>query len=223
MKSHRDLENALEWNGFQLKRIGKSKIYSNGTLMHSVPLTPSCHRAWQNNYTSLKNAIKQAGQAFIDEAPQKQKEKEVETIGQSISNAVLRAQTRPQLEQKKRHFDRDAINFCIKAREDRKDQAWMAEELTKMGYVNERGTPFTQGTLSHKLIKNGVRMHGQKPRTSRKQQKASTSYPTNTLSARKKRNKISLVERVMDIVSSNLSEDNKEEMIIYIVTKHLEE
>lgn len=200
------IEDLLAMNGFALIRDKKHLVYSNGKTNFAMAKTGSDHRQYQNNIRDLKKACLRSGVSFIEAWPKRKKENEG-NMGNFSNTPKIITDAPKASTLKPRTLDKEAFEFCFKAREEKKTQLWMTEALEGMGYRKEGGSSYSQSEVSRFLIKNGLRMNV-----------AVKRKPTRSSSAPKyEQPKPSIMTDIQDILTSNLSEQMKEKMILLLV------
>jgi hypothetical protein len=222
--TERQFKEILELNGFTLKRQKKHLIYSNGKQTFTTSKTPSCERAWKNNYHQLKRVLAEAGREFITEEPKRMKEKDMSgfntpraTVLPTQATTVRPMNGTTSAPLKTKTLDKDALDLALKLREQGKKQHEIATILMAQGYVSITGKKLDQTQVSVFLRQNGHRTFA--PYSKANSAPTYESAPLAQPPRRKKKN-AGLLHQLTEILSSNLAEDVKEELVILMVHRH---
>lgn len=129
-----------------------------------------------------------------------------------------------------KQLDTDALILAKQGFDQGKTQKWITEALTQLGYRSPGGLVLHQTDISRWMRSQGMRYHAKKNYGAKKianpgTTKAKTvSTPSAVIAAPQKRAATSgrerLVEQVTDLLSSNISDDTKAELIIILVRNH---
>jgi len=154
IKRIKDPMKILELNGFRLKRDpGHGLVYWDGVKNVVLNRTPSDFRNDENCIREIKKACREQGKPFIDHVVLRRR-KANEPPQEVAPAEVPRFENKPtvieeKMETPKKPFDKEAYDFCVTAKNEGKNQTWMAEALTSLGYVGIEGGKLTQTAISY--------------------------------------------------------------------------
>ena len=200
MKTLNDIQRAFDVNGFVLARNKKHLVYKRGPLTITMAKTPSDARAYENIYSYMKRELRRNNLEVIEESNERKKEKKVNQLNAFTNQPTLIEDQGRKIKK----LDTVALDLCRKWKEEGLDQRQMAEHLNKIGYTSRTGVNIDQSCISKFLITNGVR----------------------TFSARgknKKQHADGFLTKLADVLSSNIGDENKEELIEMLVEKNRRE
>lgn len=211
--SKEEFEDLIELNGFTIKRVNNHIVYSDGTSNVVTAKTPSDHRALNNMVRDLKSACRRSGRDFkmfeqeVRIRKPKQEQKENQLFNPALPKEII-------MEKKIMPLDDRAFEMAKAMTEQGMKQSDIADRLNAIGYtLTKPGTKVSQSELSRFLRGRGLQKNNQSVISKKK-------IAAGTVRMPKKTKKLSLLQKVEDIISSNLSNEMKEEFVMTCVSKH---
>ncbi len=195
------IQELLKLNGFWLERSKNHLVYKNSLgLTFVMAKTASCHRAELNQIKMLERLYERAGLTIITERKREPMQKDTfnppkliipsEPVKSTIAKIVT-----------SKYLDKEAEDIIFAGREDKKSYKDIAQVLIALGYVNKRGKPVSDQDCSNVVY---FKKLSEQP----KKDKVSTKAPIA---------KASFIDDITEIISSNLSNEMKERMILNLV------
>lgn len=203
------MERLIELNGFSLKRRGRHLVYQNAQGHNFVTAaTPSDYRAEMNIRKELERVCRRLGQKFIEHEPQKEKPVNQFNTPRVVTQNVPNIAPVPSAPQppKVKTMDAEALRICIEGMKNKIGQQKISDILNGLHYTTVTGLPLQQKDVSLFLNKNGYKYKNTTP-----------TIATSDGEVKRPISRSKFIDQVTEILSSNLSDDMKEVLLIKFV------
>lgn len=186
------IEELLKINGFTLHRRNKHRVYKDSRgLTFVMAHTPSDHRAELNNIKMLERYLTKNGITMLTE-------KERRPVMQDTFNPpkiIIQSQT-PASTPKYKLWDNEALEICLRGRENKVKYTKLMDMLWELGYRTSDGQKIKDNYIAGRLT----------------QAKQKESAPKEI-----RRSGSKVLTDIMEIITSNLSDEFKLRMIKELV------
>lgn len=202
------IQELLKLNGFWLERNKNHLVYKNSLgLTFVMTKTASDHRAELNQIKMLERLYERAGLTIITERKREPMQQDtfnppkmiLPSPGSIVGVEPVKSDMAKIVAHK--YFDKEAEGIILAGRENKKSYKEIAQVLVALGYVNKRGKPISNQDCMNFMYYKRVSHRPQKDNTAPKAHIAGASF----------------IDDITEVISSNLSNEMKERMILTLV------
>lgn len=215
-----EINKLLEWNGFELVRQNKHKVFKNKLGMtYTMSATPSDWRVDMQRITALRRLYRENGHALITDEPCKIKIKEegmsqfqnTPQVSGPSSQWLAEATQKHTDSNKPRHLDEEAFRIIQEGHAKGWTYHRCANALTKLNYVTVTGIALSPSHISNFMNSRGVRRKVKHSRGTPIKEAATVTEAVPKVRTSR------FLSDLMDILSSTLNDGLKEKLIVGMV------